>query len=57
MTPASRTLMATSGFGYRAGVGYKTEGGIDVTLNYNGFTKSGGTISYLGLGIAYTFVK
>lgn len=48
---------STSGFGYRAGFGYKTEGGLDVTLNYNGFSKDGGTISYIGLGIAYIFTK
>ena len=46
-----------SGFGFRGGLGYKLESGLDITAYYNSFSKSGGSIGFIGLGVAYNFVK
>lgn len=45
-----------SGFAYRVGVGYKFATDFDVTANYNGIS-SGGSLSYIGIGLSYNFVK
>jgi hypothetical protein len=47
---------SSSGFVYRAGIGYKSGDALDFTLNFNGLS-SGGSVNWLGLGIAYTFIK
>ena len=48
---------SSSGFAYRAGVGYKLDMGLDFTANYNGISQTGGSLSYIGLGISYRILK
>ena len=42
-------------FAYSPGVGYTFDGGFEAGVRYEGFSKSGGTISQLGLRLAYRF--
>jgi len=45
------------GFAYRAGVGYKITSDFDVTANYNGISATGGSSSYIGIGVSYAIIK
>jgi hypothetical protein len=45
-----------AGFQYRVGAGYRFAKSWDVTVNYNAVSQ-GGTISYIGAGIAYAILK
>ncbi|WP_153801025.1 outer membrane beta-barrel protein [Foetidibacter luteolus] len=44
-----------TGFTYAANLGYRTSPGIDISARYEGISKSGSTLSFIGLRIAYAF--
>ncbi len=46
---------STSAFTYAINVGYRTTPGIDVSARYEGASKSGGSLSFIGLRVAYGF--
>jgi hypothetical protein len=46
-----------SGFLYRIGAGYWVTDAVDVTANYNGATRTGGSLSYIGIGVSYRILK
>jgi len=48
---------SAGGFAYQAGVGYRIDGGLNINVNYNGVSLTGGSDSYIGLGISYPIVK
>jgi hypothetical protein len=48
---------SASGFAYRVGIGYTASEVLDITANYNGVSANGGSISYIGFGVGYRFVK
>ncbi|RCH56695.1 hypothetical protein DJ568_02230 [Mucilaginibacter hurinus] len=46
---------AGTAFAYAPGVGYSFGGGVDLGVRYEAWTKSGATLSQIGLRLAYSF--
>lgn len=46
---------SSGGFTYAGNVGYTINNQIDVAARYEGISRSGGTMSFVGLRVAYTF--
>jgi hypothetical protein len=46
-----------SGLEYRVGGGYWATDMVDITANFNGATRAGGSYTYIGIGVSYRILK